>query len=356
MKEFAMKEFDCDMNEAKMSINGCTCVFNSPPAKKDGECLSLPPYRPRKAYSVDDYECPENWMHGSAKAASYFVPIQAEKGMWLDFNECWGHSHHIAALISIQGVNPLTGQPMIDTAMRLEQYREKCPKHDVAFGADLFCEQCGYKWVPQNYIATTNPSGKGMFWLDGFRADDGTVRQYYFTEDAAKGVAAQIIGEKRVYAIGIAFYQSKLAKPIPPALPNHLSPPLSKVWKSNVKPSWNGTKAWNEYSATNHSPSLSNKVGTMAVGSRMLRSSHSASVPESYEGESKSLEIGAGAKITQRVYRDNENLAYWEDSPIGMIYINYVQEDDAKRIVSIGKKDRTKKGEGFLAELVTGNS
>lgn len=28
--------------------------------------------------------------------------------MWLDFNRCWDHPHHVAVVVSIQGVDPLT--------------------------------------------------------------------------------------------------------------------------------------------------------------------------------------------------------------------------------------------------------
>jgi hypothetical protein len=70
----------------------------------------------------------------------------------------------------------------------------------------------------------------------------------------------------------------------------------------------------------------------------------------------KLLEIGAGAKIKQSIYRDTENLDFYEDAPIGMLYINYVQEEEAKRIIAIGKKDMSKKGNGFLEGLKVGNT
>jgi hypothetical protein len=333
---------------------------------------------------VDEYPaCPTNWMHGSGTVKSYFVPIQPEHGMWLDLNGCSNHTHHIAALISVQGVNPLTGQPLIDTAMRLEQYKNKCPKHDKEFGADLYCEECGYKWVPQNYLATTG-TPLGQFWLDGFRADDGAVRQYYFTEEEAKGVATQVIGDKRVYAIGIAFYKSKTEKPN-----QAYAPRTVKLLSMGSKPSssWGAAavmpdvavhvsrRSFNRYRGSGQSQNKSDS------GLESLSSVTPEAVSMNYAGDSttgfddyeqtaggiklrdsndfidlpvKQLEIGAGAKINQRVYRDPENLDFWEDKPIGMLYINYVDEGAAKRIIAIGKKDMTKKGEGFLAGLTVG--
>jgi hypothetical protein len=101
------------------------------------------------------------------------------------------------------------------------------------------------------------------------------------------------------------------------------------------------------------------KVTMSAPRSHRSDRSETLSSPEGFEvagGSVKQLEIGAGAKINQRIYADPESVDFWEDSPLGMLYINYVLEDDAKRIIAVGKKDMTKNGKGFLADLVVGNS
>lgn len=222
-----------------MTVNGLKCAFHMPTAllprfrKNDkGENVEmpqpLPPGAPRFAYPVDEYNCPSNWMHGSAKASSYWLPVRPGCGMWLDFNYAYDHSHHVAVVVSIQGVNPITGQQTKE--LRLEQYRERCPVHDVPFGQDRFCEACNYKWDAQNYIAS-NSTPRGLFWIDGFRGDDGIVRQYIFTEEKCKGVAANIIGEDRVFAIGIAFYLSKEPKPVRPMHPE--TAPIEPYVKTN---------------------------------------------------------------------------------------------------------------------------
>ena len=178
-------------HDSNMSVNGLTVSLNMPSALTGEGVNRLPPYCRQKPFKVDEWHCPENWMHGSSRASSYFIATEPGRGLWLDFNENSSHKHDVAILISIQGVNPLTGLPT--TEMRLEQYKEKCPKHLVPFQQDLFCPTCGYKWSPQNYMSTTGqPSG--LLWLDGFRTEDGVIRQYIFTEEEKRGVAAQIIG------------------------------------------------------------------------------------------------------------------------------------------------------------------
>ncbi|NJO65395.1 MAG: hypothetical protein HC836_47070 [Richelia sp. RM2_1_2] len=207
----------------KMNINDFTCSLNMPQSlvskkhENDEIAHSLPPYAPQKAYVVDEYTaCPSNWMHGSTKASSYFVGIKADHGMWLDFTDNQRHSHDVAVLVSIQGINPITGQRT--GKMQLEQYNCKCPVHNVEFAQERFCSKCGYKWPKQNYLATT---ANQPLWIDGFRAPDGKVRQYIFTEDVTRGVAAQIIGDERVFAIGVAFYKSRSPKITKPLFDNN---------------------------------------------------------------------------------------------------------------------------------------
>jgi hypothetical protein len=380
---FAGNNYD---NESVMTINDLHCVFNMPKAlkteSKEGNevCQGLPPYAPRKAFKVDEYNSPTSWMHGSSLANSYFVPIDAESGMWLDFNKNAFHKHDVAILISVQGVNPLDGQSMVDGAMHLRQYQSKCPKHDKEFGADRYCDSCGYKWVPQNYLCTTG-TPRGLLWLDGFLASDGVVRQYYFTEEEAKGVAHQVIGaEKKVYSIGIAFYLSKTPKP---EVPDHNILRSMGSWSFNSQNMLYGqTKNLNMYDSgcATYSCDVSLSLqGSMSSSSKLEKSikkskrrsagggqsvgQHVNSVSKDFdvrdfdtqdESPVKTLEIGAGAKINQTVYKDPKELDYWEEKPAGILYINYTPSEQAEEIIKKGKKDLTKKGESWMAGLNTG--
>lgn len=202
--------------EYQMNASGFFCGFNMPEALKSDENDSahkLPPYAKRKSFLVDDYmACPQKWMRCKGKVSSYFVPIQEGKGMWLDFNKNLEHTHDVAIVVSVQGVNAITGLPCSDP--HLEQYVEKCPKHDKHFGHNRYCEECGYEWPKQNYISTTGTPGSSL-WIDGFRAASGAVQQYILTAKESRGVASHIIGDDRVFAIGVSFFISKKKKDIP---------------------------------------------------------------------------------------------------------------------------------------------
>lgn len=407
----------------EMKVNGLTCQFNMPDALKsrkghDGEEIahSLPPHKRVVAYPVDEYPaCPDTWMHGSSKSSSYFLAIEEGKGMWLDFNGCNRDNYDVAAVVSVQGVNSVTGQKT--DVMRLEQYKTKCPVHDVEFQQDRFCPECKYKWPAQNYIATTGtPSGN--FWLDGFRSKDGVVRQYIFTADEAKGVAAKKIGKDRVFAIGIAFYRSKKPKPTPPPAPTRAvySASLTKTcslspYKGLAAGGGGGVESDVYYSPNYGGPSLdsddSSDIGPIGTADAVLsyapqqetktKSSTLAeslkatfSLPKQQHTNSikcnlrsvdkevktsagivlpdvitekqfevmpqinpKTYEVGAGARINQEVYPDPKDLDYWEPEPAGMIYINYTDSETVATILAAGRREE--KEEGMLEDVAVGN-
>ncbi len=206
-----------------VTVRGLALGVNLPPVLKQrfnasGEEVAhgLPPYCPVEAGVVDEYGgAPEHWMRGSATAGSFFFPTAEGRGLWLDFNANRRHKYHVAVVVSIQGVNAVTGQKLVGFAPRLERYDKKCPVHDEDFGHDRYCPQCGYKWPAQNYLADTG-TPEGLFWLDGFRNQDGQVRQFVFTpEEMQRGVAQHLIGKERVFAVGVAFFLSKQPRPEP---------------------------------------------------------------------------------------------------------------------------------------------
>jgi len=336
-----------------LTVNGLHCTFNMPEAvarQHDSQgneiTTGLPPFGPRIGYPVDKFPAaPTSWMHGSGKASSYFVPILPEYGMWLDFNQNIGHSHHVAAVISVQGINPLTG--MKADPIRLEQYKDKCPKHGEAFLQDRYCPTCKFEWHPQNYLSSN--SG-GPFWIDGFRTEDGVIRQWYFTEEECKGVAAQLIGAERVFAIGIAFYLSKQPKPVQRYATRGIMlsamPSAGGEWKTSFAAPTSYSLSSNSLDAAASNPFLEGYESLGDVYNSQRLGSFDAEAA-SIEKSLKKLEIGAGAKIHQKIGADPENIDFWQLEPSGMVYINYCDVATAERILAAGQ--RQQKAEGFLA-------
>lgn len=384
-----------------MESNGMFCGFNMPPALPDGETPNgLPPYRWRKPFLVDEYPaCPSDWMKSEGRITSYFVPVQEGKGMWLDFNKCVEKSvHDIAIVISIQGINPITGLPCTDA--HLEQYIDECPKHKEKFGPNRFCKTCGYKWTKQNYICTTG-TPSGMLWLDGFRTADGIVRQYIMTQEKMRGVASNIIGKERVYAVGISFFLSKekkkdieintrsLGELSSGSYNGHLVYSADNVTINYLCDSVNETEEMlgtadmettkGFYSVTqkvgkHKSVKTSNNVGAKGGGtswgsssSASSRISASSKTPQFFSPvhtpinwqstpvQTRKVEIGAGSTINQTVYDDPETLDFWRNEPESILIINYCAEQDCEKIVQGRRVKLTSHPEGFLQNVPVGN-
>jgi hypothetical protein len=349
------------MYPAQMMVNNLSAVLHLPAAPSGEGLHSLPPPCPQTAYKVDEYSaCPTNWMHGSAKAGSYFVGVQPGKHLWLDFSANRANPHHVAVVLSVQGINPITGQKT--KTLNLEQYRENCPEHGIPFKQDRLCEACGKKWPPQNYMTTY--SHQGGFWVDGWNMDGDKVRGFLITEETMRGVASQMIGEDRVWAIGVAFFLSKEPKPAPIPTYRHTSLAMSAdstavptvlrsagLGKMRIKrmipdP---GVQESSLVPMSGDDPYRSHAVDLEDGGSRGL------DVPEA-PVEVKKLEIGAGAQIRQVLtYYDSNPLSFYRDEPEALIYINYCLPADLEKILAAGKSPAAANQEGFMKGLNVGN-
>lgn len=355
--------FDGSCYDYLMRNNECSVGFNMPDALEGENSHGLPPYAKHMPYLVDEYPaCPENWMRSEGNTKSYFVPVEEGKGMWLDFNNNDLHTHHMAILVSVQGVNPITGLPCQDA--QLEQYIDECPKHKKKFGPDRYCEKCELNWPKQNYICTTG-TPSGQLWLDGFKTAEGLVRQYILTSEKMRGVASNIIGEDRVYAIGLSFFLSKEKKP---EVENtsflrggsksfaETDGTFAKRYKKDKRAS---SVAVSHKGAT---PDLIMVDCDQDVVDAQLQLSQISNDPNqkiitnhAFTVQVQSLEVGAGANINQAVHNDPEGLDYWHDKPESIICVNYCSEAEATKIVEQGRKEITSHPEGFLQDVPVGN-
>lgn len=403
--------WDCDY---WMKSNGFYAGLNMPDAlvshvdKNKNEEFSheLPPYAKRKHFLVDEFPaCPTNWMKSEGKLTSYFVPVKENKGMWLDFNKNFENDYHVAIVVSVQGVNPITGLPCKDSA--LEQYIETCPKCNEKFGPHRLCTKCGYRWPKQNYICTTG-TPLGMLWLDGFRSAEGIIRQYILTQEKMRGVASNLIGESRVFAIGLSFFMSKNPKPKTkynqiiqtnnPAKSPFFSPCYPPIdlsprtlydfdrysekmdkYLENVNVIDDGLKGYNTCTTSNAEIACSTAHSSEQVTQTQLEDLRTGSkdqitqdqlgynVPskktgQNFKGMSSArhiktikLEVGAGANINQLVYDDPEPLDFWRSEPESILCINYLLEEEALKIIKSGQISVEGDKEGYLKNIPVGN-
>jgi len=281
----------------------------------------LPPPCPCDVHLVEDYPAArERWGRELIEGgANYLCGVSGRRGLWFDLNGLHHDSHHIATVINIQGVNAVSGPgTSVDD---LQQYRRNCPIHGTPFesrdGKDYFCSSCDFPWPPQNYLAS-NATPQNLLWLDGWRDSDGVVRQAIFTDDESEGVAAQTIGEARTNSIDLTFYSSKQPKPQP-----------KPVWRDRFL--GGGDSECHTYGG-----------GSKGINREFLG------------GSTRSLEVAAGAKIVQGIYRDPENVdTFWSETAAGKIRLFFVPMAEVARIIA---SQSSGGGGSFLSRLKTGNS
>jgi hypothetical protein len=326
--------------------------------------FGLPPGSPLNVYPSGVFlEYPEQWMKGPGV---FVVPVKPNKGLWFDWT--LNSSVNTAVLPTVKGCNPITGMPT--SGFRLERYVDKCPKHGVEFESDRYCPKCDYKWAKQNYV-----TGSPMWW-DGFRSEDGSVRQFFFTEDEIRDVASHMIGkENTVPAFGFAFYRQKILRA--GMFEIHTKYDYEEKYKNPLKDMWylSNTNNYGVYSDTKSTSSgryfanSGNILCCSGLSSPQVCTSRSAhgnsylgKVEEDHTTTSysvqtdsvKEVSIGAGAKIKQELNEDKYEFDSWEDSPAASMVIYFVFQEKLDKMISKGIKDLNGVKEGMLNGIPVG--
>lgn len=309
------------------------------------QVFALPPGRALEAYRVTQFNrCPEHWVKDDG---SWIVVVKPNKGLWFDWRN--NDQYNTAILPSVKGCNPITGEET--RGFGLVEYvggLSACPKHpDEMLNIKRYCTKCGYEHPAQNYVSSPNP-----LWWDGFRADDGTVRQFFFSEDEMRDVASHLIGkENTVPAFGFAFYSKK---------PEHIvrmssaevrckgisaslgSDDMGGYSSGNYK-SFNGiTKgaAPRALYRANTSPSFSCSVSNIESDNCVLNSFSDNVLMDEMHSRSltKSVSVGAGAKINQTLRADAGDITNWNTDPDAVMRIYFIFEDEFNKWRKFGMK------------------
>ncbi|MDP3770772.1 MAG: hypothetical protein Q8R16_00545, partial [bacterium] len=286
-------------------------------------------------------------------------------GMWYDWTMNGSHTHAVAVVPSTTGLNPITFQKA--DKLRLERYRDRCPVHDVEFEGERFCGKCndgkGLQWPPQNYVAAPN-----VLWWDGFRRPDGTVRQFWFSDDVLRrDVGVAVLGADRVPAFGFAIFRATQPKPVPvyapllrgagpmgyPQLESFGGPMKSFGLAGDFEP-------FRGMGSTLGSPPRVAAV-RRATGSVGASQATPSSVPPAAparqvneirrEAVERTVAVAAGSGISQDLQPDPRSLDEWQPEPAAVITVYFVPEETAVAILQGPKRDLTGPREGALASI-----
>ncbi|MBD3261065.1 MAG: hypothetical protein GF334_05185 [Candidatus Altiarchaeales archaeon] len=317
----------------------------------------LPPGDPLPVYQSEAFKkYPDNWMKGPGV---FIVPVRPNKGLWFDWRG--NLSNNTAILPTIKGCNPITG--IQTSGFHLERYEEKCPKHGVAFEGDRYCPKCEYKWPPQNYVC------RDPMWWDGwFNAKDGTVRQFFFTEEEMRDIASKLIGkENTVPAFGFAFYRPKEMRSAPRMRYKTYSPYDDSEYLDGTGSYVNSKEMYVTYSNSSSTSGLlmaSDSCSSFSdveirpdsvscqIGG-ILRSKESRDLTISKKAV-KEVSVGAGAKIDQNLDPDPYDLDSWKDTPDASMTIYFVFQEKLEELKAGGMKSLEGKEEGMLEGLPVG--
>lgn len=330
--------------------------------------------------------------HWNKDPGTYVCPVSTEWGLWFSFTD--NDKHNTAILMSVKGLNPITGVPLNE--LKLEQYKDECPKHRIKFTHNRYCTECGYQWPPQNYLVGAD----GVMWWDGMREPDGTVRQFFFTDKDRRDIASTIMGEENtVPAFGFAFYSPKIpiitdiksairyGQPIfDPSGSTTPSPYTESDEETEQSPyaspspgdedmiNDNSTDNGLLYTSSDISYKVHNDTKQIHVMCCSFSNSNSLGLSVSsdnstinpimeqevktsggIETRSRSVSVGAGAKIKQNLDPDKRSVEDWKPEPVAIIRLYFCFEEQLKQILDNGGvKELVNNTEGFLDGLPVG--
>jgi hypothetical protein len=358
-----------------MQYKGFNAQIMEAPRLVGEQVFDLPPGAPLDVYPADAFvNYPSQWMCG---AGVFIVPVRPNKGLW--FNWTLNDALNMAVLPTVKGCNPITG--MQTSGFHLERYEKKCPKHGVDFQGNRYCPDCGYKWPDRNFVSMS-PS-----WWDGFRTEDGTVRQFFFTEDELRDVATQLIGkDQTVPAFGFAFYRPKEPRAVPASTYRAISSYGCKGTQGTPgpvgergDPGWPGIEYYTSHSVlggkfkgdsviggtTPWACSTQNPINNElcyayssnsdnSIGKTAFRSATRFSEEVRAAAPKKDVAIGAGAKIAQELQPDPYALDSWKDTPDAVMTIYFVFQEKFEELKAGGMRDLVGHKEGMLVGIPVG--
>lgn len=393
LKEMIRKYEVQDLAVLEMEHSGYKAALKAAPRlKDDGQRHGLPPGDSMPIFPIHSLPgCPESWVRD---AGTFVVPVISDIGLWFDWT--MNDPFYTSVVPSVKGMNPITGQKM--EGCQMEQYRDKCPVHGDSFANGNYCEKCGYKWAPQNYI---HGIGQNL-WFDGFKQPDGTVRQFFYTEDVAKDIASLAIGkENTMPAFGFAFFRYKKDKPPEPQVTSRYlySNSINTAYKSKISFSNSGgfdgccKSAASSSSCTSSSSVKTAQItdcldfveGAIVDNSILYTKCASPSacaaadldLPHFYSPVSTPINwqipddaprsitkramlkkfevsVGAGAIIDQDIKIDMRPLEDYHEKPQAMIRLYFVFESEFAEIVEKGTKSLQGSKRGYLANMPVG--
>jgi hypothetical protein len=258
-------------------------------------------------YRVSDYKsgCPDNW-----RPDGFFFPIYRQEAMWINFGRTTGNEPR-ALIVGAGNINAISGKPFDPSKNKLEGTAREDGALGQVSSLDVRLDD------KQNYIAV--PPQR---WIDGWKGPDGKVYQFVAAEmGSGETVEAQITGEETVGGIQLIVYTPKAGQHLIP-----VSRPRPFIESSGFEGYLNlGSLGYGGF----------HDGGAMrSLGGSVMRGGDSFSLGlKSFSASpARSMGLGMGGEIDQKIYPDPYGLTVWNDAPEAVDLVYMVSSQDFQQI------------------------
>ena len=279
-----------------ITVGGLPVNFQRTVRVPEGKLNSLPAgLGSFPIYRVSDFRqgCPETW-----RAEGYFMPMNPQEAMWLNFSGSYQNPR--AAIIAAGNINAITGKPFDGGYLQAE-------KHESGT-LDIKLE------TPQNYVVVPPQP-----WIDGWKAEDGKVYQFVAAEmGSGQTIEGQITGEEKVGGIQIITFAP---------IPGKKLPRIERPYEHIVAGEWPGSGCFGSFADS----SMLKGMGGVEM---FCCAADSEPTMKSMRGVGsiRSMGLGRGAEINQKIYPDPYGLEIWQATPAGVDVLYLVSSEDFLQI------------------------
>lgn len=279
------------LKQEYIDIGGLRLNFQRTCRVPVGELNSLPAgLGSFPVFKVSDFRsgAPKEW-----RDEGFFMPMYRQEAMWISFSR--GYQQNPRALIVGAGnINAVTGKPF-DVKFSGKGKRKS--------SLDIKLED------PQNYLVVPPQP-----WLDGWKAEDNKIYQFVAAElGSGETVEGQITGEEKVGGIQLIVYDPKEGQKL-----IHKTRPHEYIEGG----SWD---SWFDDEFKDFHPFH------QVLCCSLLDSSES-----SFRGaksfHARSMGLGRGGEIQQKIYPDPYGLSVWNEKPNAVDVIYIVSSEDFKQV------------------------
>ncbi len=246
-------------------------------------------------YRVSDYKsgCPDTW-----RPDGLFLPIYRQEAMWINFGRTPGNEPR-ALIVGAGNINAISGKPFDPSKNKLEGVARENGALGQSFGLDVKLDDT------QNYVAV--PPQR---WIDGWKGPDGKVYQFVAAEmGSGETVEAQITGEETVGGIQLIVYTPKAGQHLVP-----VSRPRPFIESG-------GFDGYLNLGSGGFYGSAMRGGGSLSFGFKSL-----SAAPV------RSMGLGMGGEIDQKIYSDPYGVQVWNSNPEAVDLVYMVSSQDFQQI------------------------